>query len=64
MREKITCASCKREIKDDDACVSLKKENGTNYVFDSYVCAEIFQKLNHVKNNVSIREIIPMRITL
>ena len=63
MRDKISCASCKREINDDDACVSLRKENGTNYVFDSYVCAEIFQKLNHVKNNVSIREIIPMRTT-
>ena len=45
------CTSCKREINDDDACVYLRKENGTNYVFDSYVCAEIFQKLNHVKRN-------------
>lgn len=62
MRDKISCASCKREI-DDDACVSLRKEDGTNYVFDSYICAEIFQKLNHVKRNVSIREVIPMRIT-
>ena len=41
----------------------LRKENGTNYVFDSYVCAEIFQKLNHIKRNVNISEIIPMRIT-
>ena len=32
-------------------------------IFDSYVCAEIFQKLNHIKRNVNIREIIPMRIT-
>ena len=63
MKDKMLCTSCKREINDDDACVSLRKENGTNYVFDSYVCAEIFQKLNHVKRNVSIREIIPMRIT-
>lgn len=64
MRDKISCASCKREIDDDDdACVSLRKEDGTNYVFDSYICAEIFQKLNHVKRNVSIREVIPMRIT-
>jgi hypothetical protein len=63
MRDKMLCTSCKREINDDDACVSLRKENGTNYVFDSYICAEIFQKLNHVKHNVSIREIIPMRIT-
>ena len=47
MSNKMYCASCKREIKVDDACVSLKKEDGTNYVFDSYVCAEIFQKLNH-----------------
>ena len=62
MRDKI-CASCNRKINDDDACVSLRKENGTNYVFDSYVCAEIFQKLNHIKRNVNIREIIPMRIT-
>ena len=59
MRDKMLCTSCKREINDDDACVSLRKENGTNYVFDSYICAE----LNHVKHNVSIREIIPMRIT-
>jgi len=63
MRDKIFCASCKREIKDDDARVSLRKENGTYYVFDSNVCAEIFQKLNHVKRNVSIREVIPIRIT-
>ena len=41
----------------------LRKENGTNYVFDSYVCAEIFLKLNHIKRNVNISEIIPMRIT-
>jgi hypothetical protein len=54
MRDKISCASCKREIDDDDACVSLRKEDGTNYVFDSYICAEIFQKLNHVKSNVFI----------
>jgi hypothetical protein len=62
MRDKI-CASCKREINDDNVWVSLRKENGTNYIFDSYVCAEIFQKLNHVKRNVSIGEVIPMRIT-
>ena len=59
MRDKIFCASCKREIDDDDTCVSLRKEDGTNYVFDSYICAEIFQKLNHVKRNVFIREVIP-----
>lgn len=59
MRDNITCASCNRKIKDDDACVFLRKENGTNYVFDSYVCAEIFQKLNHVKRNVNIREVVP-----
>jgi hypothetical protein len=59
----MSCASCRREINDDDACVSLRKEDGTNYVFDSYVCSAIFQKLNHVKRNVSIREVIPMRIT-
>lgn len=47
MRDKISCAPCKREIDDDDTCVSLRKEeDGTNYVF-SYICAEIFQKLNH-----------------
>ena len=63
MREKISCASCKREINDENVCVSLRMENGINYVFDSYICAEIFQKLNHVKSNLSIREIIPMRIT-
>ena len=63
MRDKISCASCKRGIDQDDAVVSLRKENGTKYVFDSYVCAEIFQKLNHVKRNVHIREVIPMRIT-
>lgn len=43
MRDKMTCASCNRKINDDGACVFLRKENGTNYVFDSYVCAEIFQ---------------------
>ena len=59
MRDNISCASCKREINDDDACVSLRKEDRANYVFDSYVCAEIFQKLNHVKCNVFIREVIP-----
>jgi hypothetical protein len=59
MRDKMSCASCNRKIKDDDACVFLRRENGTNYVFDSYVCAEIFQKLNHVKRNVNIREIVP-----
>jgi hypothetical protein len=58
MRDKTSCASCKREI-DDDTCVSLRKEDGTNYVFDSYICAESFQKLNHVKRNVFIREVIP-----
>ena len=63
MRDKISCASCKREINDDDSCVSLRKEDGANYVFDSYVCAEIFRKLNHVKHNMSIREVILMRIT-
>jgi hypothetical protein len=59
MRDKICCASCKREIDDDDTCVSLREEDGTNYVFDSYICAEIFQKLNNVKRNVFIREVIP-----
>ena len=29
MRDKISCTSCKREIDDDDACVSLRKEDGT-----------------------------------
>ncbi len=58
MRDKISCASCKREIDDDDTCVS-REEDGTNYVLDSYICAEIFQKLNHVKRNVFIREVIP-----
>jgi len=63
MRDKISCASCKREIDDDDTCVSLRKEeDGTNYVFDSYKCAEIFQKLNHVKSNVFIREVTMMVI--
>ena len=60
MKDKISCASCKREIDDDDTCVSLRKEeDGTNYVFDSYICAEIFQKLNHMKSNVFIRGVIP-----
>ena len=59
MRDKMSCAPCKREINDDDVCVSLRKEDGTYYIFDSYVCAEIFQKLNHVKRNVFIREVIP-----
>jgi hypothetical protein len=60
MKDKISCASCKREIDDDDTCVSLRKEeDGTNYFFNSYIYAEIFQKLNHVKRNVFIREVIP-----
>ena len=59
MRDKMTCATCNRKINDDGACVFLRKENGTNYVFDSYVCAEIYQKLYHVKRNVNIREVIP-----
>ena len=59
MVAKILCASCNRKIDDDGACVFLRKENGTNYVFDSYVCAEIFQTLNHVKRNVNIREVVP-----
>jgi hypothetical protein len=46
MSNKIYCDSCKREIKVDDARVSLKKEDGTNCIFDSYICAEIFQKLD------------------
>jgi len=58
MRDKISCA-CKREIDDDDACVSLRKEDGTNYVFDSFMCAEIFQKLTLVRSNMFIREVIP-----
>jgi hypothetical protein len=63
MRDKISCACCKREINYDDACVFLSKEDGTNHVFDSYVCAEIFQTLNHVNAcNVIIRD-STMRIT-
>jgi len=62
MGDKI-CASCNRKINDDGARVFLRKENGIDYVFDSYVCAEIFQKLNHIKRNVNNREMIPMRIT-
>jgi len=62
MGDKI-CACCNRKINDDDARVLLRRENETNYVFDSYICTEIFQKLNHVKRNVNIREIIPMRRT-
>jgi hypothetical protein len=46
MSNKIYCDSCKREIKVDDARVSSKKGDGTNYIFDSYICAEIFQKLD------------------
>ena len=56
MRDKISCASRKREIDEDDVCVSLKKEDGTNYVFDSYICAEIFQKLNHKERCVHSRD--------
>ena len=41
----MSCASCRREINDDDACVSLRKEDGTNYVFDSYVCSSNFPKV-------------------
>ena len=58
MRNKISYACCKREI-DDDACVSLRKEDGTNYVFDSYECTIIFQKLDHLKRDMFIREVIP-----
>ena len=58
MRNKMSCSSCKREITDDDACVTLRKEDGTYYMFDSYICIQIFQKLNHIKRNVFVREVI------
>ncbi|MGB8159827.1 MAG: hypothetical protein WCE93_06735, partial [Nitrososphaeraceae archaeon] len=53
MRNKMSSSSCKREITDDDddACVTLS-------VFDSYICTQIFQKLNHIKRNVFVREVI------
>ena len=57
MRNKMSCSSCKREIT-DDACVTLRKEDGTYYMFDSYICTQIFQKLNHIKRNVFVREVI------
>ena len=41
-----------------DACVTLRKEDGTYYMFDSYICTQIFQKLNHIKRNVFVREVI------
>ena len=54
----MSCSSCKREITDDGACVTLRKEDGTYYMFDSYICTQIFQKLNHIKRNVLVREVI------
>ena len=54
----MSCSSCKREITDDDVCVTLRKEDGTNYMFDSYICTQKFQKLNHIKRNVFVREVI------
>ena len=45
MGDRMSCACCSRKIDDDGACVYLRKENGINYIFDSYICAEIFQKL-------------------
>lgn len=57
----MSCSSCKREITDDDACVTLRKEDGTYYMFDDYICTQIFQKLNHIKRNVFVREVISLR---
>jgi hypothetical protein len=41
MRNKMSCSSCKREITDDDAYVTLRREDGTYYMFDSYMYTNI-----------------------
>ena len=46
MRDKISCASCKREIDDDDSCVSLRKEDGTK--LDEYKMPERKNDVNRI----------------
>jgi hypothetical protein len=42
MRNKMSCSSCKREIT-DDACVTLRKEDGTYYMLTA-ICVHKYFK--------------------
>ena len=42
------CFLCGRQIIDENASVTLRKLDGTNYMFDSNTCMKIFQKLSSV----------------
>lgn len=42
------CALCGRQIIDKNATITLRKLDGTNYMFDSDTCMKIFQKLSSV----------------
>jgi hypothetical protein len=42
------CVLCGRQIIDENPSVTLRKVDGTNYVFDSDTCMKIFQKLSSV----------------
>lgn len=42
------CVLCGRQIIDENASVTLRKLDGTNYIFDSETCMKIFQKLSSV----------------
>ena len=42
------CVLCGRQIIDENASVTLRKPDGTNYVFHSNICKKNFQKLSAV----------------
>jgi hypothetical protein len=42
------CVLCGRQIIYENASVTLRKLDGTNYMFDSDTCMKIFQKLSSV----------------
>ena len=48
---------CSKEIVDKDSSVSLQKEDGTYIVFNTMGCIKIFQKLNHIYGDVSIKAV-------
>jgi hypothetical protein len=42
------CVLCGKQIIDENALVTLRKADGTNYMFHSDTCMKIFQKLSSV----------------
>ena len=42
------CVLCGKKIIDENASVTLRKADGTNYMFDRDTCMKIFQKLSSV----------------